>query len=759
MKRLFDLGGALLSLLAFLLLTGMSSPAPDRELHVSVKGDDAHDGTAAAPLRTIQRAADLARPGDTITVHAGVYRERVTPPRGGESDARRIVYRAAPGENVVIKGSEVVKGWKKMEHDTWKVVLPNRFFGDFNPYNDLIRGDWFNRRGRDHHTGAVYLDGHWLIEAAKLEDVLKPGGAAATGSDGYLLNVAWLRPGGGKRTPADGFASQNGIQTAPCSEGGKCIGWIDAGDWVRYERVDCGKRAEQVEIRAASETVGGTIEIRLDKPDGELLGSCSVPNTGGWQKWASFKAKVKPLSGVKTLCLVFRNPKSDTSGPQYWFGRVDEENTTIWAQFKGVDPNEKEVEINVRRTVFYPAKPGVNYLTVRGFTMCHAATPWAPPTAEQVGLIGTHWSKGWIIEHNSISHSVCTGITLGKYGDEFDNTSANTAEGYVKTIERGLKNGWNKETVGHHIVRNNTISHCEQAGLVGSLGPVFSTITGNTIHDIHVRRLFSGAEMGGIKLHAAIDVEISRNHIYRTCRGIWLDWMAQGTRVTGNLLHENRSEDLFVEVNHGPFLIDNNIFLSPSTLRDWSQGGAYAHNLIAGRSGLRPQGRSTPYHKAHTTEVAGLLNIKGGDDRFYNNIFTGSGGLTAYDKAARSVFMDGNVFLQGAKPSTNEKNPALHAGADPAIRLVEKEDGFHLEIAIDKSWLAGPTRKLVTTELLGKAAVPNVPYERPDGTKIRLDTDYFGRKRNAANPLPGPFAEPPKGTLKVWPLPGSGKTK
>jgi len=42
---------------------------------------------------------------------------------------------------------------------------------------------------------------------------------------------------------------------------------------------------------------------------------------------------------------------------------------------------------------------------------------WAPPTAQQIGLIGTHWSKGWIIENNTIRYSVCTGVTLGKYGD------------------------------------------------------------------------------------------------------------------------------------------------------------------------------------------------------------------------------------------------------------------------------------------------------------------------------------------------------
>ena len=217
---------------------------------------------------------------------------------------------------------------------------------------------------------------------------------------------------------------------------------------------------------------------------------------------------------------------------------------------EGVDPNVEEVEINVRQSVFYPGETGKNYITVRGFTLEHAATPWAPPTAEQIGLIGTHWSKGWIIEDNVIRYSVSACVTLGKHGDEFDNTSANAAVGYVETIKRGLSNGWSKENIGHHVVRNNQISHCEQAGIVGSLGAIFSTVSDNTIHDIHVRRLFGGHEMAGIKFHGAVDTLISNNHVYRTHRGIWLDWMSQGTRVTGNLLHDNGPlEDIFVEVN------------------------------------------------------------------------------------------------------------------------------------------------------------------------------------------------------------------
>jgi len=535
----------------------IATAATAAEFHVSGNGNDMGDGSSARPFKTISAAAKVAQPGDAITVHEGVYRERVNPPRGGESDAKRISYQAAPGEKVEIKGSEIVKGWVKVQDDVWKVTLPNSFFGNFNPYSDVLRGDWFYSKGREHHTGAVYLNGDWLTEAAGLGEVLKPTGTNAL-----------------------------------------------------------------------------------------------------------------------------------------WFGNVSSENTTIWAQFKGVDPNQELVEINVRRAVFYPDKPGRNYITVRGFTMRHAATPWAPPTAEQIGLIGTHWSKGWIIESNTISHSVCSGVSLGKYGDEFDNTSADTAEGYVKTIELALQNGWNRETIGHHLVRDNTISHCEQAGIVGSLGCSFSRVTGNTIHDIHVRQLFNGAEMAGIKFHGAIDTEISHNHIYRTFRGLWLDWMAQGTRVSGNLLHDNFTQDLYAEVNHGPFLVDNNLFLSAISLRDWSEGGAYVNNLLTGQITTgHPQTRQTPYHPSHTTALASLVNVKGADDRFYNNIFIGDGkpavattstnkpatkgppltagfGLWVYDSDEFPLHTSGNVYFNGARPYTNESNPLVLSGIDPKVKVV-----------------------------------------------------------------------------------------
>lgn len=106
-----------------------------KEYHVSVKGSDANNGDISSPFKTINWAAQKALPGDTVTVHNGVYREWVNPLSGGEREGKRILYRVAEGEKAEIKGSELVTGWKKEKKakGVWKVVLPNSFFGNYNP--------------------------------------------------------------------------------------------------------------------------------------------------------------------------------------------------------------------------------------------------------------------------------------------------------------------------------------------------------------------------------------------------------------------------------------------------------------------------------------------------------------------------------------------------------------------------------------------------------------------------------------------------
>ncbi len=387
-----------------------------------------------------------------------------------------------------------------------------------------------------------------------------------------------------------------------------------------------------------------------------------------------------------------------------------------------------------------------------------AATQWAAPTAEQIGMIGTHWSKGWIIEDNVISNSKCVGITLGKDRSTGQNVWMNNpvkdgATHYNEVIFRALEIGWSREKIGSHIVRNNRISNCGQAGIVGSLGAVYSKIHDNHICDIWAKRIFSGAEMAGIKIHASIDMLITGNRIHNTGRGIWIDWMAQGTRISRNLLYDNTTDDLFSEVNHGPYLVDNNVFLSEIAIRDWSEGGAFVHNWIGGKISIRKVlGRFTPYHFPHSTRVAGLRNIYCGDNRFFNNIFVRQEGIDEEIEEDRADFYglhgygiagftnksQGNIYFNGAQPDENEGGFSGFVDDSPMLTLVERAEDLFLEVKIVRLPSHVKTA-LVTTERMGITAVSEAIYEEVDGTPYTLDEDFLDNQRSRINPMPGPF--------------------
>ena len=60
----------------------------------------------------------------------------------------------------------------------------------------------------------------------------------------------------------------------------------------------------------ASALRGGTIEVRLGSPEGDLIASLAVPGTGGWENWQYLETPVKPdVSGVHDVCFVFTGRK------------------------------------------------------------------------------------------------------------------------------------------------------------------------------------------------------------------------------------------------------------------------------------------------------------------------------------------------------------------------------------------------------------------------------------------------------------------
>ena len=644
------------------------------------------DGSQTAPFKTISEAAAVAVPGDEITVADGVYREYVDPSNGGRENAC-ITYRAANRLGAVITGAEIVTEWTGEGDGVWKTSVDNEIFGDYNPFDTLVSGDWFDANFTA-HTGDVFLNGRSMYEALSIDEV---------------------------RHPEEDHSS--------------------------------------------------------------------------WDKEFT----------------VYK-----------WYATTKEEagHTVIYANFHDLDPQKECVEISVRRNCFYPSAEGKGYITVDGFKICMAATQWAPPTAYQEGMVGPHWSKGWIIENCEIFESKCSGISLGKY------LQPNNDNKWLKwkykdgtqterdCICQAQIEGWSRENIGSHIIRNNDIHDCGQTGIVGHLGGVFSVIENNHIHHINNKQNLAGAEIGGIKMHAAIDVIIRNNHFHHCTRGLWLDWQAQGTRVTSNLFHDNcmpytylfddegpanlgMGEDIFIEVSHGPTLVDNNILLSDRAFKLPTQGVAFVHNLIAGSltavgrgvdngSKTRKSPRYTPYHMPHDTKIAGFMTILHGDMRFYNNVFVqmplrkemeelckgfaedewDDGNLIAgtipysgymneeqwkkeFDGYCGMgsepsdryyiplpVWTGGNVYFNGAKPCDIEEDAYIDNDHEIKIRL--ETNGAEWKIDTDLFKYLPKNAKLISTDTLGMAFESEQRYEAPDGSEIVFDTDIYGNKREGS---------------------------
>ena len=95
---------------------------------------------------------------------------------------------------------------------------------------------------------------------------------------------------------AEDFDDQRGIKL---SNNGTAVGFIQDGDYIGFNRLNFddedSRSAEgvrlggrSINIRASSNTSGGTIEYRLGSPTGTLVGTVDIPNTGGWTSFESF---------------------------------------------------------------------------------------------------------------------------------------------------------------------------------------------------------------------------------------------------------------------------------------------------------------------------------------------------------------------------------------------------------------------------------------------------------------------------------------
>jgi arabinoxylan arabinofuranohydrolase len=122
---------------------------------------------------------------------------------------------------------------------------------------------------------------------------------------------------------AETMDRQKGIKTDICSEGGIMLTSLSDGDYTSISGVDFGEGAKKFEVRAASASSGGSIELRLGSTNGKLAGTCNISSTGGWSTWETFTCDVTGCSGIQDLYLVYKG-----TGEPYrlnWYRFIGEE--------------------------------------------------------------------------------------------------------------------------------------------------------------------------------------------------------------------------------------------------------------------------------------------------------------------------------------------------------------------------------------------------------------------------------------------------
>lgn len=107
------------------------------------------------------------------------------------------------------------------------------------------------------------------------------------------------------RQEAETMAWGSGIETETSYQGGMDVTWINNKDYVQVIGVNFGTGAVSFTASVASAKDGGTIELRIDAVDGPIIGTCTVPGTGGWQTWNNISCAVTGAAEVHDLFFVF----------------------------------------------------------------------------------------------------------------------------------------------------------------------------------------------------------------------------------------------------------------------------------------------------------------------------------------------------------------------------------------------------------------------------------------------------------------------
>ncbi len=146
------------------------------------------------------------------------------------------------------------------------------------------------------------------------------GSSSSTSSSSAFGGVAYAIPGwvqaenfdnGGKNVGyydhtagnAGGAYRSTDVDIESSGSGGYAVGWVGAGEWLKYTVNVASAGSYKVVARVASSGTGGTFHIEFNGVN--KTGAMRVPNTGGWKSFQDLTAAVSLSAGVQSMRIVF----------------------------------------------------------------------------------------------------------------------------------------------------------------------------------------------------------------------------------------------------------------------------------------------------------------------------------------------------------------------------------------------------------------------------------------------------------------------
>ncbi|MBO7743767.1 Ig-like domain-containing protein [Paenibacillus sp. MWE-103] len=272
----------------------------DKTYYVAKTGSDGNPGTEAEPFLTIQKAADVLLPGETVIIREGVYEESVRPKYNGTAD-HPITYKTGGGEKAVISGANLItEQWQTAsnpgaaEYDAddanlWKVNMR------------LPMGNYRNQ---------IFANGEAMLPAR-------------------YPNVA----------KEDAYYRPNWLTYAFDGENASTGGWSTPAGKLR-----------DPELNQPAGTWNGAAIVGMDNRGWNLSGAEVVSSTPGWLNLANLDFYELGPTGYASgndFHYYLQNAMAALDAPFEWF--YDESGETLYVQLpNGMNPNELDIRYKAR---------------------------------------------------------------------------------------------------------------------------------------------------------------------------------------------------------------------------------------------------------------------------------------------------------------------------------------------------------------------------------------------------------------------------